>query len=133
MPTDGPQPTPGLEPPLVATRTVLMVGISLLLFLGLSLLVMHLYFRAEIQRAVFVPPKPFAKPRLQTSDRSDLTALQTKQRSVLQSYAWIDRDKGIIAIPIEEAMERMAAREGDPYAPIGGTGPDAPTREETKQ
>jgi hypothetical protein len=90
---------------------------------------MHFYYRAAIEQAVFVPPTPFPKPRLQTSDTSDLARLETKQRSALESYAWIDREKGIVAIPIEEAMKRIVARGGDRYAPIEGA-TDATSSEE---
>jgi len=118
MPSERSQATPLLEPPRVATRVVLFAGGGLLLFLGVSLVVMHFYYRAAVEQAVFVPPTPFAKPRLQTNDTSDLARLEAKQRSALESYAWIDREKGIVAIPIEEAMKRIVARGGDPYAPI---------------
>ena len=32
------------------------------------------------------------------------------QRLELQSYKWVDRDKGIVAIPIERAIDLIAAR-----------------------
>lgn len=132
MPTERSQSTPRLEPPRVATRVVLCAGIGLLVFLGVSLVVMHFYYRAEIDRTVFVPPTPFAKPRLQTSDTSDLARLEAKQRSALKSYAWIDREQGIVSIPIREAIERIVARGGDPYAPVEGAA-DATASEEPKR
>ena len=132
MPSERSQSTPRLEPPRVATRVVLCAGIGLLLFLGVSLVLMHFYYRSAIEQAVFVPPSPFAKPRLQTNDRSDLASLEAKQRSTLQNYAWIDREKGIVAIPIEEAMKRILSRGGDPYAPIERAA-DATATEEPKR
>ena len=70
-----------------------------------------------------MPPTPFAKPRLQTNDAGDLAKLQAEQRDRLNRYTWVDRDKGIAAIPIEEAMKRVVARGTDAYAPIDSIAP----------
>jgi len=133
MPNEHSRAPERLEPPSVATRAVLLSGLGLLLLVATSLVVMHFYYRATVQRRVFVPPTPFAQPRLQTSEKSELAALQASQRSALQSYAWVDRDKGIIAIPIDEAMRRIAERPGDKYAPVEAVEPDGTTSEETKR
>jgi len=133
MPTESPRSSERLESPRVATHIVLFAGFGLLLFLGMSLVLLHFYYRSAIGRAVFIPPTPFARPRLQTSDTSEFAALEAKQRTALQSYAWIDKDKGVIAIPIDDAMKRIVEREGDKYAPIERAAPDATTGEEPKQ
>lgn len=44
------------------------------------------------------------------SSPAELRALQTAQREQLASYRWVDREKGIAAIPIEEAMRLEAER-----------------------
>lgn len=56
-----------------------------------------------------VPPPP----RLQVSPPQDLQTLQKKYQSILHSYAWVDRDKGIVRIPIERAMELLAQEESE--------------------
>lgn len=112
MPNDRP------EAPAVATRAVMYTAVGLLVFVGISLVVLHIYYRERINQAIFVPPTQFAKPQLQTNDVGDLAKLQAKQRGRLGDYAWIDRGKGIISIPIEEAMKRTVARGTDAYAPI---------------
>jgi hypothetical protein len=35
----------------------------------------------------------------------DLTAATAQQKAALHSYRWIDRQKGIVGIPIERAMD----------------------------
>jgi hypothetical protein len=60
----------------------------------------------------------FAKPRLQTNGAGDLARLQSEQRGRLRGYAWVDRKKGIVSIPIEEAMKRTVARGTYAYDPI---------------
>lgn len=117
MPNDRP------ESPAVATRAVLFTAIGFLVFVGISLVVLHIFYGKWTGHAVFVPPTLFAKPRLQTNDAGDLARLQTEQRGRLGRYAWVDREKGIIAIPIEEAMKLLLARGADAYAPIDSIAP----------
>jgi hypothetical protein len=112
MPNDRP------EEPAVATRAVFLTAISLFVFVAISLVVLHVYYREQINRAVFVPPTPFTKPHLQTDDARDLAKLQAAQQGRLVDYAWVDRGKGIISIPVEEAMKRTVARGTDAYGPI---------------
>jgi hypothetical protein len=59
-----------------------------------------------------LPPEP----RLQTDPREDLRRLREAEDAVLTSYGWIDRDAGIVRIPIEEAM-RLTVERGLPVRP----------------
>ena len=51
-------------------------------------------------------------PRLQTATSRDLDALREEKRALLSEYRWLDRDSGVVRIPIERAMELLAARSG---------------------
>jgi hypothetical protein len=55
-------------------------------------------------------------PRLQVDPQADLRAFRQSQDARLSSYGWVDRDKGIVRIPIEEAMRKLA-RQGIPGWP----------------
>lgn len=55
-------------------------------------------------------------PRLQVAPAADLRAFRQRQEARLSSYGWVDRDKGIVRIPIEEAMHKLA-RQGIPGWP----------------
>lgn len=68
---------------------------------------------ADLARAL--PPAP----TLQAAPRDDLLALRAREDAELGSYAWIDRDKGLVRIPIERAMELVAER-GLPSRTGGG-------------
>jgi len=62
------------------------------------------------------PPVPVAsarpeappEPRLQTSPEEDLRALHREEDEQLESYGWVDRQAGVIRVPIERAMELVA-------------------------
>lgn len=61
--------------------------------------------------ARFVPPdlpRP-VQPALQSSPRADMAALRRDKLAALDSYGWVDRDRGRVHIPITEAMRRVAA------------------------
>jgi hypothetical protein len=62
-----------------------------------------------------VPPAP----RLQHDESGDLAALRRVEDGQLETYGWIDRERGIVRIPIEEAM-RIVAQRGVPDWPKAG-------------
>jgi hypothetical protein len=49
-------------------------------------------------------------PRLQPNPAIDLAQYQAAQKAKLNSYGWIDKQTGIIHIPIERAMELISRR-----------------------
>ena len=63
----------------------------------------------SISQRTRVPPEP----RLQTSPREDLRELRAREDEQLQSYGWIDRNGGVVRIPIDEAM-RLTIERGLP-------------------
>jgi hypothetical protein len=60
--------------------------------------------RAQLPRDLDKIPQP----RLQEAEPLDLTKLRQAEDSLLNRYGWIDRDKGIVHIPIAEAMRLLA-------------------------
>ncbi len=54
--------------------------------------------------------EPTPNPKLQTSPQADLATMQQQDRSVLNSYGWVDRNVGLVRIPISRAMELIVER-----------------------
>jgi len=52
-------------------------------------------------------PKQSSLPSLQEDPHQDLERLRDSERQILNSYGWVDREKGIARVPIEEAMKRV--------------------------
>jgi hypothetical protein len=50
------------------------------------------------------------EPRLQTDPLLDLQKLRARDAERLSTYAWVDRDAGVVQLPIERAIELLAAR-----------------------
>jgi len=56
-------------------------------------------------------PQPLPpEPRLQTDPHGDLLKLREAEDHILNSYGWVDRNAGVVRIPIEQAMKLTVAR-----------------------
>ena len=78
-----------------------------------SVALIYAYFNSTASRGsqpvTFVKeaPKQSTLPALQEDPHKDLERLRESERQVLNSYGWVDREKGIARVPIEEAMKRV--------------------------
>jgi hypothetical protein len=54
-------------------------------------------------------PEP-AFPRLVTSEPAVLARFRSQEDALLTSWGWVEKDRGIARMPIEEAMKIVAAR-----------------------
>lgn len=52
----------------------------------------------------------FPQPRLEESERSQLRQFIEDQDRKLATYNWVDKDKGIVQIPIDRAMDLVVER-----------------------
>jgi hypothetical protein len=97
-------------------RALLLFAGGLVGFLLVSLGVLYLLFRPQ---ALWTPAGAEwsdneATPALSTSPHEDLAAIRRQEDAELEKLAWVDHDKGIARIPIEDAM-RLIARNGLPH------------------
>jgi hypothetical protein len=108
----------------VDLRGVLMFAAGLVVVaiaIHLLVWVMFRFFEArEARQAVIEYPLAATEgnrlppePRLQTNPRQDLLDLRAEEDRILHSYGWVDRNAGIVRIPIEEAM-RVTVQRGLP-------------------
>lgn len=58
-------------------------------------------------------------PRLQVTPRQDLKELRAQEEAILNSYRWVDKNAGVVRIPISEAM-RLTVQRGLPTREAGG-------------
>lgn len=59
-----------------------------------------------------LPPEP----RLQVTPPTDLELTRQKEDEMLNSYGWVDREAGVVRIPIDRAMDLLLER-GLPTSP----------------
>jgi hypothetical protein len=74
----------------------------------------------------------FPEPRLETSERTQLRTFIEDQDSKLATYNWVDKDKGVVQIPIDRAMDLIVQR-GLPVRPQGAKQDDASQPEGQQQ
>jgi hypothetical protein len=121
-----PAPAPRLDNPAVNhdrsdvdLRRITYWGAGLaaavLLFLLLLFWLFDLFSARESKRGhhpVGIPKTapPATAPQLQISPPTDMRQLRAAEDKILNSYGWVDKEKGAVRIPIERAMEITAQR-----------------------
>lgn len=111
----------------VASSAVLLVGFGTLAMV-VAVLGLVWLFAGVSGGGAAMPGRPaaFSPPRLQSDPAGALRIYRRQQEAALGSYAWVDRQRGLVRIPIDRAMAMIVARgEGafDPLALPGGTEP----------
>jgi hypothetical protein len=100
-------------------RPILVFGGILIVVTVFVLFVMKWMFDTfNAQEAKLDPPPPpladFQRqpstPRLQVNSAQELSEMRTAEDNVLNSYDWIDKEKGIVRIPIERAIELLSQK-----------------------
>ncbi|MSV30053.1 MAG: hypothetical protein EXQ52_15100 [Bryobacterales bacterium] len=100
-----------------AGRFAGFLGLAILVVMGLMWILFDTLAKREASRSP--KPAPLAvtdpnalppEPRLQRNPVEDLKAIRTEEEAVLTSYGWVDPEKGIVRIPVSEAIKLMAQR-----------------------
>jgi hypothetical protein len=102
---------------LAGTATALLI----------SLAALYVFYRVKASNASLIPPRDFPAPELETDSDGAPNPAVARQKARLRAYAWIDRERGLVQIPIMRAMSIVAARGSRAYDPVpsppGGTPP----------
>ena len=90
------------------------IGLVVVCVVSIALLFGLLKFfqsREETSVANTVEPvKLFPEPQLQKTPILDLKAIRAEEDKLLNSYAWLDTKKGIVRIPVAQAIDVLAKR-----------------------
>jgi hypothetical protein len=95
-----------------------LVYLGIFLFLVITPLVLILAYPSavsDVGRGLAIKPPA---PELQIDPAQDLANLRAAEDRRLNTYYWVDKQKGIVHIPIEQAMKKIAAS-GIPGFPSG--------------
>jgi len=117
--TDQPEnPGTAFEPSDWSLRPVALIYLGIPVLLVTSCLVLIAAYPnalPDVGRTLRIAPPG---PRLQTDSEGDLQKFRADEEQRLNTYYWIDKQKGIVHIPIDQAMKRLAAT-GAPGFPKG--------------
>lgn len=98
---------------------IAIVMAMLLLLVAIAVLALYFGFRTatlDVQRSLSVATPP---PGLQTDPQQELAQLRAREERLLNTYYWVNRDKGLVHIPIAEAMKRIATKGIDGFPQAG--------------
>ena len=102
------------DPDATMTFTVIVVGTILLAVI--VVFIQGLYERAN--RAEF-------ERKVVRETPAELHGLRVQQLTRLNAMAWVDKKNGIVAVPIDKAIDLLLA-DPDPAAPVALPAPSAP-------
>jgi hypothetical protein len=104
----------------IDARQVALIGAGILLGTWIFVSLLYFYYDALAQHraatAVTVPVRAAGQvlvppePRLEISAPRDLAAMRNWEDVQLNGYQWVDKQHGVVSIPIERAMELIAQR-----------------------
>ncbi|HEY1259003.1 MAG TPA: hypothetical protein VGF34_07110 [Stellaceae bacterium] len=103
-------PDTAYEPSDWSLPIVGLVLVGIIVFLVAGTLVLIVAFPGAVsgvsRKLTAEPPAP----RLQLDPAKDLARFRADEERRLDTYYWIDKKKGIVHIPIAEAMKEVAAK-----------------------
>ena len=103
----------------VSLKVMLWLGLAVILLIGFSQV--GLWFLVQRYRSAAVQRDPQLSPltnteqlppqsRLQSAPMLDYSEFIARQNQQLDSYGWVDKEKGIVRIPVSRAMDLALER-----------------------
>ncbi|HTW51688.1 MAG TPA: hypothetical protein VME45_07320 [Stellaceae bacterium] len=78
-------------------------------FVIMSAVALRFIYPSSVSGPSDAPRGQSAKPALQINAPADLVAHRAVEQQQLRSYGWVDRQAGVVRIPIDRAMRDVAA------------------------
>jgi len=100
-------------------RPIVLTGLGLALAVAVVGLLIYGIFRyLATHPATSVQPNPMAvydsqippAPRIEKHPAIELQQLRAQEEQTLSTYGWIDKNKGVVRIPVDRAMELLVER-----------------------
>jgi hypothetical protein len=101
-------PSTAFEPSDWEFKPIILIYVGILILLVVSVLVLiPAYPNAlpDIDRALHINPPG---PRLQTDPEADYRRFHAREEQLLNGYHWVDKRGGVVRVPIEQAMKKLA-------------------------
>jgi hypothetical protein len=110
---------PGYELSDLKPGTIAFFAIVLAIVVGLAVVITSLFIHFRtLQQARHEAPVPrlagereaIPEPRLQIAAQNELRQMRAAEEAAVNSYGWVDKDAGIVRIPVKRAMEILAEK-----------------------
>jgi hypothetical protein len=100
--------TPDVDAPAVLAGGA-VIAMAIVLSVAIAWILVALFGGAQSSQAIAGHTGP-ASPHLETYPAQDYREFRAADDAKLDGYRWIDRERGIVHIPIAEAMSMLAAQ-----------------------
>lgn len=107
-----------LEPAGVSLWPVLFAAFACVVLMLAAIWALNAIYDRVVPRRTLPAAEQFPSPRVQTHQADELKDQLSAQRRQLAGYEWMDQNKTLVRIPIDRAMEIIAQRGGNAYAPL---------------
>jgi hypothetical protein len=93
-----------------------LAGLSILVLVAIGLMAWMFDFLAGRDHLVPAPSEMATRrvippaPRLQVTPSTDVERLRADEDKRLSTYGWVNKEAGVVRIPIERAMDLLAER-----------------------
>ncbi len=114
--------SPGLDDDGVDMKKILAVGTVSLVIFAISAFIAYLIMRSDARevaaRGLPPPPSELGRDEIGIVDQVEfsqdhrLQEWKAAKRKRLESYGWVNRDKGLVHIPIETAIDQVVGQAG---------------------
>jgi len=113
------RPAAGHELRDLSPGNIALFGAALAAIIGVALLATYALFHFYLVGVTRSQPSPSPlsygrgptpEPRLGVKAGDELAAMRKQESEILNTYGWVDRDRGVVRIPIERAIEMIARR-----------------------
>jgi hypothetical protein len=99
MTTEATGPAPEFDRTEPNVKFIALFGAATLFLLGVVILGIQFYFNQRLERELYV--------KVLSQDSQALKELRAREDEVLNSYRYIDREKGAVRLPVNRAMELL--------------------------
>jgi len=100
-------PNTAYEPSDWPIGWIALLFVLIFVFLVAATLVLVWAYTSTLSDVARTVTVKLPAPVLQTNPAEDLAKFQVEEKKKLETYYWIDKQKGIVHIPIEEAMKKV--------------------------
>jgi hypothetical protein len=106
------------EPPGVEPSRVVLAVVAAFMLLAIGVGGLSAWYWHEVPNQIMPPPATFPQPRVQANEPAELRRILATQRQRLAAYRWANKQHTLVQIPIDRAMQIIAAKGAHGYDPI---------------
>ncbi len=119
------------ESPAVDYRIVILAAIASLFLVAFAVGVLYATYQRSVPIKDVPAPQAFSQPRVVPSqaEAAERARLASEQKQRLETWQWANPEHTLVQIPIERAMQILAQRGSEAWAPLllPQTVPSSPT------